>query len=201
MPQVLEQLPIEDNEPVKFEKKQVRTRKPVKKQKRISLRFKLLVSAIVIISASVAYGLYRFSVWNDTWSLHFQSPIQNFIRIEPRTTKAKPLIKEAQAGEIITAPIYDYDKIVDAIYMLESTRGTAYDGCKEKGLVNGFGYAQSNHTWQCFKSHQEVRSKVRAWFVNNLKSMKLSESLCYYNIGVITSDCTYYSNFKKVYHD
>ena len=71
------------------------------RMRRLKRRAYTITLALLLLSIAVGYGLYKFSEWNKDWSLHFQSPIQNFIRIEPRTSSNKPrsIFKKAEAKE------------------------------------------------------------------------------------------------------
>ncbi len=80
--------------------------------------------------------------------------------------------------------------LMRGIYAKESSMGKN-DSCKNKGLVNGFGFMESTYTWQCFTSFTEVANKVDGWLDENLKDKTVPEALCYYNMGVRTSDCNY----------
>lgn len=56
-----------------------------------------------LVAGSIGYLAYSYSVWNNTWSFHIQTPVilQNFIRIDPRASKPvhTALVKTAQAKE------------------------------------------------------------------------------------------------------
>lgn len=50
----------------------------------------------------------------------------------------------------------------------------------------------ANGTGACYKTFEEVVSKVDAWFTKQLQTKSLPEALCYYNLGKTTGDCEYY---------
>ncbi len=76
------------------------------------------------------------------------------------------------------------------IYGKESSYGKE-DSCKDRGMVNGFGFKESTYTWQCFTSFTEVANQVDQWLDENLKDKTVNETLCYYNMGISTTDCNY----------
>jgi len=112
-------------------------------------------------------------------------------------------IRTAHAAEIVEIQEdkieYSIEQIVNAVHLLESSGGKN-DGCKKKGLINGYGYAQhgSGDVWTCFKSHAQVRALVEQWYEKRVPELGLSTALCYYNTGHKLQDCTYYRNFLKV---
>lgn len=83
------------------------------------------------------------------------------------------------------------------IYALESSRGK-HDGCKSQGKFNGFGFGQSTHAWNCFDYFEEVVFKVDDWFEKQLDTKTLAEALCYYNEGIVKSDCGYYRKYLSL---
>jgi len=87
--------------------------------------------------------------------------------------------------------------ILPKIHILESSGGKN-DSCKNKGLVNGYGYMQSTFHWRCYKTKAEVEAEVEKWFAKNLQDKTLAESLCYYNKGIVTEDCEYARKFAKL---
>jgi hypothetical protein len=151
----------------------------------------------------VATGYNRFSA---DYQINFELPFKNWIVIEPRTTttKAKPIIRQAEAKEVEQPKTYTTEQIVDAVHLLESSGGRK-DGCVSRGEgVNGFGFAQhgSGDVWNCYKSYAQVRTLVEQWFAEKVPAMGLPAALCYYNLGKVegklVSDCSYYQNFLKV---
>lgn len=87
------------------------------------------------------------------------------------------------------------------VYKIESSRGKM-DGCRKKGLYNGFGYGQpdsamANGTGACYKTFEEVVGKVDAWFTKReQEGLTIIESLCYYNTGHKLKECPYYDKYK-----
>ncbi|HZE87075.1 MAG TPA: hypothetical protein VE090_02595 [Methylomirabilota bacterium] len=75
-------------------------------------------------------------------------------------------------------------------YGHESTFGKN-DACKNQGLYNGFGYAQSSSGYQCFSSLREVATKVSDWFISHLQTMTVRQALCFYNTGKFMDECDY----------
>lgn len=92
----------------------------------------------------------------------------------------------------------DNAEILWQVYKLESSRGKN-DGCRNRGLYNGFGYGQpdsamADGTGACFETFEEVVDKVDNWFTRQLKTKTLPEALCFYNTGKAESGCTYYTD-------
>lgn len=104
------------------------------------------------------------------------------------------VIKKAQASEVEPS----VQEIVRKIYQLESSSGKN-DSCRAKGKFNGYGYAQSIHTWNCYESHEQVKELVTAWVIDKQnKGYTLNELLCYYNIGIKTNSCIYVNKFNSI---
>jgi hypothetical protein len=114
----------------------------------------------------------------------------NSIAVPQVTKKIQSINSTPRAGE--TQP--SLEEITNRIYRLESSGGKN-DSCKKYGKVNGFGYSCWTNHLTCFDSHDIVRKKVSDWFEEKLKKYSLSESLCLYNRGIVTSDCDYQNNF------
>ena len=118
-----------------------------------------------------------------------------------------PLIKEvhAQAPTINPAPAYTVDSIVDAIHMLESSRGTTgkpgslQKYCEDHGGWNQLGYG-GMALKICFKNKEEGMTRVTEWVNKHYAKLgnSLPRTLCMYNLGKDVSDCTYYQNYLKV---
>lgn len=162
-------------------------------RKRVSKRIgtwfsehKLQLWLLVISTALWLLVWYMLFIWLEAEMLKIQfddvpSPVQ---RVK--------VIKEVKAAEITITPVAT---IVTAIHGLESTWGKN-DGCKRKGLVNGYGYRQNSREFKCFETDAEVQALVVAWVEDKrAKGMSDAELLCYYNTGKATSDCTYYQHY------
>lgn len=110
-------------------------------------------------------------------------------------------VEVAQAASAATQPEEKektpIEDIVSKIHKLESSGGKN-DGCKNKGLYNGYGYAQNEFTWNCYKTQDEAKSYVVAWFEKNLKDKTIAEAVCYYNTGIVSDDCEYYNKFQSI---
>lgn len=200
--------------------KQSSKRKLTTKRKQ-QLKTKLIkyTIALVILLGASGYGLYKVNEWFNYHTFKFQTPIilQSPLLIESRevqeVSSGSSIVTEAQAKEIDftgatfitkaddepnkTIGVSSIDTVVRKVYQLESSGGKN-DGCRKQGLYNGYGYAQSKHTWNCFSSHEEVTQKVKAWFEKRVPVMGLSTSLCYYQSGYKTQDCEYYQKFLKI---
>lgn len=179
-----------------------KTTKPsFKRRLAISMTLLAVVLAVVL---SVVYGIDYFF---DQNTINWQTPIklQTPIFLTPRTqaqAKQVEVVPTAQAAEVPAAPSVeekpsvDYDEILRIVYRKESSSGKN-DSCRAKGKFNGYGYAQSTHSWKCFESHAEVTALVRAWFEKRVPAMGLSTALCYYNTGHKTANCPYWRDYLK----
>ena len=194
----------------RFEPEPEDDKPPVKKT---SLKRKLVTLALVIttICGLAIYGLYEVDKFFDSNTINWQSPVklQMPIYLSPRQqaqAKQVEVVPTAQAAEVPNTPApqpevkkptaVDYDEVLRIVYRKESSSGKN-DGCRTKGKYNGYGYAQSTHSWKCFDSHAEVTGLVRAWFEKRVPSMGLSTALCYYNTGHKVADCPYYRDYLK----
>lgn len=93
--------------------------------------------------------------------------------------------------------------ILRGVYMLESTKGQN-DGCKEDGLINGFGFRQNSSEFRCYRDFSSVVSKVDNWFSTRLSenNNNVAEALCFYNKGIANlNSCDYSQNFLMVLGD
>jgi hypothetical protein len=88
-------------------------------------------------------------------------------------------------------------EIVAKVYRLESSAGKN-DSCKKNGKYNGYGYAQNSFSWICYDTQEEVKGLVTDWFNKNLKDKSVSEALCFYNEGIVKSDCAYYQRYLEL---
>jgi hypothetical protein len=102
-----------------------------------------------------------------------QGSTRTQITIQRKLTDTEIIAKTKHPEEILV------------LWTLESSQGKN-DGCRAIGKWNGFGMAQSTHTWQCFDSFEEVVGKVDAWL-----TQRDLEAYCYYNVGIRTTNCDY----------
>jgi hypothetical protein len=87
---------------------------------------------------------------------------------------------------------------LNKIRVLESSGGRN-DGCIKKGLINGYGYAQSTFRWECYRTPREVRNKVETWFETRLAGgYTLSMAVCYYNTGHKINKCPYWQKYQSL---
>jgi len=176
---------------------------------------------LLLIMFSILFGNWFFGSYQlrSPVIVHIQAPWEprgvkkdfNPVNAEDKTRKPIPsptskpsksvsFLPQVQAAELTIDDYINNAKhadIIRKIYKLESSEGRN-DGCKDKGKLNGFGYGQSTFVWNCFDSAEEVVTKVDKWFDTQLKTKTLAESLCYYNIGVVTGNCDYYKNYKSL---
>lgn len=54
---------------------------------------------LLCLGALGIFGLYKFNQWSENWEIKWQSPIQNFIRFEPRVHAKKHFTRTAYAFE------------------------------------------------------------------------------------------------------
>lgn len=91
-----------------------------------------------------------------------------------------------------------YGEVVWATYGHESSYGK-HDPCRAKGLYNGFGFGhQGNNVYPCFKSLEEVGTKVSEWFTKKLEKYTIRQALCLYQSGVASNDCPYASTTMQM---
>lgn len=197
-----------NNKPIKKFEPEPEDEKPQVKKPSLKRRaikaLVLLGLALGLVITAVYYTDYFF----DRNTINWQTPIkiQTPVYLTPRTqaeAKQVEVVPTAKA-EAPVAPAVEVkpaqpnmDKLLAIIYQLESSSGKN-DGCKTKGMFNGFGYAQSTHTWNCFSTFAEVEGKVQAWFEKRIPTMGLSTAICYYNTGHKIADCPYYQNYLKI---
>ena len=117
-------------------------------------------------------------------ALQVQSTMPPLFTASQVTTVAHITIEKKLTPTEIIAKTKHPEEIM-VIWALESSMGRN-DSCKNIGKVNGFGFAQSTHTWNCFDSFEEVVSKVDEWL-----TMRDRENYCLYQQGIRTPDCAY----------
>lgn len=214
-------------QPRHFTQAKAKVTKPAKKESK-GLSWKVKVPAVTITVLLVIFGIaYGIDSFFDSYDLKFQTPIiiQTPVKIESREAKmVSPVIQEATpsatpapakessfnlvepayakeiatAGDIELIEAQPHSDILKKVYKLESSSGKN-DGCKEKGLFNGFGYGQNNIYWNCFESFEIVVTKVNNWFADKLdKGYTVSEALCYYNLGKRLETCDYAQKAENI---
>lgn len=194
-----------------FLQKRIRTQKqPKAKVEKPSLKRRAVKLFILL---AIAFGLLLSAVYGidyffDRNTINWQTPIklQKPIYLTPRTqaqAKQVEVVPTAQAVAPVASPAEvkphapNMDKLLASIYQLESSSGKN-DGCKTKGMFNGFGYGQNANSWNCFSTFSEVENKVRLWFEKRVPTMGLSTAICYYNSGHKVADCPYYQSYLKI---
>jgi hypothetical protein len=127
-----------------------------------------------------------------------QMPIQVHKRVEPLSPTPTPKkVKVTLTPTATPTPKLKVD--IKKIYQLESSGGKN-DGCRNKGLYNGYGYIPGN----CYGTLEEVESLVRRWFEEKLKTYDLATALCGYNLGFQShhlKECVNKSNNYPYYRD
>lgn len=174
----------------------------------MKVRLAVIIILSIVIGAVWMYNYQSFAIMKceaeNTWT-HVQQIQEQ--RIENKNEDGAPAVESrggtarevSLEGEVdnkpsASPPSNQIEKIVDKVYILESSGGKN-DSCKQKGKFNGFGYAQSTFSWVCYDSHEEVRNLVEKWFEKHLETKTLAQSLCYYNQGIPSGDCGYYKKF------
>jgi hypothetical protein len=172
-----------------------------KRSKWLRIQRKALAWLVVLLLVGIGWIVaYKFA--EGWWMKQLVVSASPHVRLV-KTAKAAELVEVKGVESVKATPTYSIKQIVDAVHILESSGGKN-DGCKKKGLVNGYGYAQhdSRKVWNCYKTHAEVRSLVEKWFAARVDSMGLPTALCYYNLGKVNEklvdDCKYYQVFLEV---
>jgi len=112
------------------------------------------------------------------------------VAAEPKVAGTSAIIKKPETKEEIIAAS-KYPEQIDHIWLKETSRGTntnpnaLHNICKAKGKSNEFGYGGMQNMW-CFDSFEEAVRVVEQWL-----DKQTAEALCYYNIGIKTSNCQY----------
>ena len=144
-----------------------------------------LVTVTSIVRPAFSHEPTIISPLPNDWSSSFHEP----------TAKPSPTPEPKTEREIVES--YEHSDIVWKVYQLESGRGK-YDGCRDSGKFNGFGFMQHERNWRCFDSFESVVKQVSRWFEVRLSEHTLKESLCYYNRGILTEDCKYAETFDFI---
>jgi hypothetical protein len=166
--------------------KPIKEFKPKKSHK--LLYVEIILSLLVL--ACAGYGVYTFlTTFAFRTPVIFQSPIYRI--------KQNVLISPVASGSAKVSAVFDVGAIADKIYTLESSNGKN-DSCKNLGLFNGYGFRQNSFEWVCYNSHEEVRELVINWLTKHIKDGDIASSLCLYNQGKVTDQCTYAMNFKSL---
>ncbi|MCG3203994.1 MAG: hypothetical protein KCHDKBKB_00671 [Elusimicrobia bacterium] len=133
------------------------------------------------------------------------SPLGHSTHAIASTPAPSPLTVDTQ----VSSEKVDVVAVVDKIWALESTRGTAKSGhhvwCRERGQSNEYGYnVPDGSSTFCFSTHEEGTARVQRWVRENLERFdgNLAMTLCYYNKGkpngIYLKDCTYYQRYLEV---
>jgi hypothetical protein len=106
-----------------------------------------------------------------------------------------PIVKAKEIKQGI-----DVDDIVSKIMILESSGGkNNYSQCTKIGKFNRYGYGiRGDGSYMCFKEGDDTDA-VELWVNQHIaEDLTIGELLCHYNTGVITENCGYYNNYKKL---
>lgn len=185
--------------------KKVESRKVDKKRVSWKTRFLIIFVGLVLFVAGVAYCAERYVDWRAGHEWQFPAVWIGFVRkieaISPiRTGEVSGVVDSTPKTDMEIIEEYYLAPVLKSVYFLESTSGKN-DGCKDKGLVNGYGYRQNSFEFKCYGDFSEVTDRVNSWFVERLSTNgnNVIEAVCYYNTGVPhQSSCTYSQNFASV---
>jgi len=100
--------------------------------------------------------------------------------------------------QVISNAKYGY--IIDKIWLLESTRGTAESGyhkdCESIGKTNEFGYGV--YQGLCYNTFEESVYAVDEWLAEYIPKIGLNSTLCLYNTGKTIESCNYAKNYRNL---
>lgn len=105
------------------------------------------------------------------------------------------VVEQAEESEVTT--------MVKAIRFLESNNGKAPEGlavyCAKNGLSNEYGFG-GMRLMHCFKDHEAATARVERWINEHMPKFDndVDRTLCYYNLGLDQSSCTYSENYHKI---
>lgn len=156
----------------------------------------LTLTALVV---GILWFAETYSNWRKTHEWQFPLQWNGFTKVI-ETEVISPISGVSVKTEQEIFSQYPLAPMLKTIYFLESTEGKN-DGCREQGKFNGFGYAQSNHSWKCFDSFEDVVKAVNDWYVERLgvNGNDVVEALCFYNRGIQgMAECEYSKNFMIV---
>lgn len=113
-------------------------------------------------------------------------------------------VTQVQASEpIVQPPAFSSNEVVRLISELESNGGRNKDGlvgiCERQGKSNIYGYG-GMRLKICFDTPELAKARVTKWLIKYYDKFEndLGKTLCYYNLGLEQSDCTYYQNYLKL---
>jgi hypothetical protein len=112
------------------------------------------------------------------------------VAAEIKVAGASAILKKPETKEEIVAASRHPEEI-DHIWLKETSRGTntnpnaLHNICKAQGKSNEFGYGGMQNMW-CYDSFEQSVRVVDAWL-----DKQTAENLCYYNVGIKTSNCNY----------
>lgn len=168
-----------------------------------------------LIGILIVYGLVSLSL--AVW-LIVQNHFAKWMYVEQKAVSLQwPVRKVEREQSNILSPWVEDDEgvsmtpeelmersdnpvVLRGVRLLESSGGNN-DGCKDDGLVNGFGFRQNSGENKCYRDFRSVVNKVDEWYNIRLEENgnNIAEALCYYNTGIPNqSTCTYSQNFLIV---
>lgn len=158
------------------------------------------IEAIAIFWCVWAWGQYN--ILNVRSPLIMQSPVVwNKKQVEAQEARIKPEPIDPKTKQEI---IYGggYGDIVSKFHILESGGGTAPEGhhreCEQQGKSNEFGYFAGGNRNFCFETFEDSVEEISRWLESNLNEMPLPIVVCYYNTGVVKSDCEYLQSYNAL---
>ncbi len=156
----------------------------------------------------LGYGLFFYWVGSNfvfrtpiLVNIRFQDPIVKRGYQYPTSTPTPPQtskkgailpIKQRTEKDIILSQ--KNGDILLKIYQLESSSGKN-DFCRLNGIgYGGFG-VMDNGKIACYPSFSKAVERAQYWFSELSKGKTLAESICFWNEGIVKSNCEYYKNF------
>ena len=199
----------QDVKKARKDKREGKTQPEVAPRKRKGIGIRAFIARFFLVMVLVVTGVAYTAEWYVDWRAghEWQFPAKwiGMVRSIERTVVGQNA--NAGASEPVT-PMTDMQVIeqyhlspaIKTIYFLESTSGQK-DGCKDTGMVNGYGYRQNSGEWKCYPTFEQVTDKVNEWLEDRLamNGNNLVEAICFYNKGIQGMNvCDYSENFMGV---
>jgi hypothetical protein len=111
--------------------------------------------------------------------------------------------QEPAVEVIVKPPAFDYNEVVRIIGELESNGGRNKAGlagiCERQNKSNIYGYG-GMRLKICFDTPELAKARVTRWVIKYYDKFEndMGKLICYYNLGLEQSNCTYYQNYLKL---
>ena len=179
--------------------KVVKKRRFFNKLKQDTERFLVYVFALIGMLATLNFAINTFREAGEWYFMESKTvgivvPVRAGTAILADTKEASPVNTERGMA---TSPL-PLDKIADYIYLMESSSGkNNAPACEKIGKVNGYGFAINKYSTWCFNNDNETREEVKKWIIKRAnEGLSVPEMLCFYHLGIKTSDCDYIQAFN-----